>query len=150
MNAKTYLLGLLTATASVAQPPAPQPSNNVPAAPPGVIAPAVQPPIVSGPPVQIVPTPVVPGVPVVPLATPLTLSQAERALRCLPPGCHHLLLIHPVTCCPVAVTVRISGCITDVKASKFLGVYKLTFKVKGWCNDVTIKFKHNGSAVVND
>lgn len=148
MNAKMYLVGLVTASVGFAQPPVPQPPVNVPAAPPGVIAPAVQPPIVQGPPVQVIPG--VPVVPAVPVMTPLTLSQAERALRCLPPGCHHLLLIHPVTCCPVAVTVRINGCITDVKASKFLGVNKLTFKVKGWCNDVTIKFKHNGTAVVVD
>jgi hypothetical protein len=158
MNAKVRLLGisasLLASSALVAQPPA---AINVPAAPPGVIAqpvvppPAPQPPIVQGPPVQVVPGPVVPG-PVVPMlpATPLTLAQAERALRCLPPGCHHLLLIHPVTCCPVAVTVRINGCLTDVKATKFLGTHKLVFKVKGWNNDVVVKFKHNGGVVVND
>ena len=150
MYAKKYLFGLLTASVCVAQPPVPQPPVNVPAAPPGVIAPAFQPPVVQGPPVQIVPAPVVPGVPVLPGPTALTLAQAERALKCLPPGCHHLMFIHPVTCCPVAVTVRICGCVTDVKASKCLGTHKLTFKIKGWNNDVVVKFKPNGSAVVVD
>jgi len=160
MNANIRLYGLsaslLAASLVAAQPPAPQPPINVPAAPPGVIAqpvvpqPVPQPPVLQG---QVVPgpIPVVPG-PVVPVlpATPLTLAQAERVLKCLPPGCHHLLLINPVTCCPVAVTVRICGCITDVKCSKFLGTHKLVFKVKGCNNDVVVKFKHNGTVVVND
>ena len=152
MNAKIRFLGvsasLLAASVAAAQPPA---VINVPAQPgvappPVVLPPPPQPPVV-GPPVQIVPGPVVP---VLPAATPLTLAQAERVLKCLPPGCHHLLLLHPVTCCPVAVTIRISGCITDVRAGKFLGTHKLVFKVKGCNNDVVVKFKHNGTVVVND
>jgi hypothetical protein len=158
MNAKIRLVGLsaslLAASAAVAQPPVPQPPISVPAAPPGVIAPAAQPPMLQGqivqpPPVQILPAPA-PGIPVLPAPTALTLSQAETALRCLPPGCHHVLFIHPVTGCPVAVTLRITGRITEVRAHKFLGTHKLVFRVKGCNNDVVVKFKHNGTAVVAD
>jgi hypothetical protein len=131
-----------------AQPPIPQPPVQGPINVPAYPTTPVQ--IVPAPVPAPVPTPGVPVIPVLPAATPLSLAQAERALRCLPPGCHHLLLIHPVTCCPVAVTVRISGCVTDVKAGKFFGTHKLTFKVKGHNNDVVIKFKPNGTVVVND
>jgi hypothetical protein len=156
MIAAIRLAGLsasLVAATAVAQPPAPQPPINVPPAPglppqqivvqpSQVVAPP--PPAIQGPPI------VVPGVPILPAPTALTLAQAERSLRGLPPGCHHVMFIHPVTCCPVAVTLRISGCLTDVRAGKFLGTHRLVFKVKGHGNDVVVKFKPNGSVVVAD
>jgi hypothetical protein len=132
----------------IPQPPAPQPPINVPAYPQGQAVP-VQPPMVVQQPPVVIPTPPV-MVPVLPAPTPLTIGQAERALRGLPPGHHRVLFIHPVTGCVVPVTFRICGCITDIRCGKFLGVYRLTFKVKGFANDVVIKFKPNGNAVVVD
>jgi hypothetical protein len=152
MNMKTVMLSLSASLAAsslaIAQapPPYPQPPINVPAAPQvqAVPVPGQPPVVVQQPPVFV------PGVPVVPVQTALTIAQAERALKCLPPGCHHVMFIHPVTKFPVSVTIRLSGCPTDVKCGKLLGTYRLTFKIKGLCNDVVVKFKPNGTAVVAD
>lgn len=81
--------------------------------------------------------------------TAMTFEQACCALKCLPPGEHRICFIHPFTCCPVEVCFCLPCGCYEVICKDGCHVKKLTFKYKGLCNDVVIKFKKNGTVAVN-
>ena len=137
-----------------ALPPAPsyavpaQPAYQAPAAP-GY---APLPPPGAALPPEFVPAPAMgaPAFPVVPVyQQTLTLTDALRSLKGLPAGQHQIHFIHPVTNRPVCVSVRLRDCVHEVKWHKFLGQHRLALKVRGFANDVIVKFNKNGSVVVD-
>ena len=79
-----------------------------------------------------------------------TFDEACCALKTLPPGQHTVLFIHPYTCCPVEVCFCLPcGCYELVCKDGCIGGKRLVFKYKGLGNDVVIKFKKDGTVVVN-
>lgn len=81
--------------------------------------------------------------------TAWTFNQACCGLKTLCPGKQHLTFIHPFTCCPVDVCFCLPcGCYELICKDGCLAK-KLVFKYKGLGNDVVIKFKKDGSVVVN-
>jgi hypothetical protein len=132
--------------------PGPAPAYAVPATPP---APAYVPLPPARPALPVVPAPAyavpaMPVTPVVPLAVrTLTLTEAKVALKGLGPGRHEIHFVHPETNCPARVELKLRGCVYDVKWHKFLGQHRLTLKVRGFANDVVVKFKRNGGVDVD-
>lgn len=79
-----------------------------------------------------------------------TFDEACCALKNLPPGEHNVLFIHPYTCCPVEVCFCLPcGCYELVCKDGCIGGKRLVFKYPGLHNDVVIKFKKNGTVVVD-
>lgn len=78
-----------------------------------------------------------------------TLQQACCSLTNLPPGQHQITFIHPYTCCPVTVCFCLPCGCYRLECGDGLCAEKLTFSYPGLFNDVVIKFKKNGSVVVN-
>lgn len=103
----------------------------------------------SGQPPIFVPTAPPPAV-VVPVLTPISVSQAPARLAGLPAGKHEVLFVHPKTCCPVKVCLPVRCDCYEVKVNNHLGVTKIRFKYKGLFNDVVVRFNRDGSASVDD
>lgn len=82
--------------------------------------------------------------------TALMLKDAACALNNLPPGKHEVTFIHPYTCCPVTVCFCLPCGCYKVDCGDGLCAEKLRFNYPGLFNDVVIKFKKNGTVVVND
>lgn len=114
--------------------------------------PVVLPPV-DGVPVEAVPMPVpVPEMVVpapAPAIVPMTLDEACCTLKELKPGTYTILFQHPITCCPIEVCIDLPcGCYELECGKGLFGAKRLKFKYPGLCNDVVVKFKKDGTAVV--
>ncbi|HVJ83243.1 MAG TPA: hypothetical protein VNC50_19410 [Planctomycetia bacterium] len=148
MKAMTWIGMMAAATAASAQAPV-RSAIQVPAQPgapaiapqPVPVAPLPGTQVVSGPPVAILP-----GVPVV---AALPVSEAPKVFVKPAAGKYVVTFVHPVTKCPVPVEFCLKCGCYKASTCSFLGVTRLHFKAPGFDNDVTIKFKRDGSVAVD-
>jgi hypothetical protein len=82
--------------------------------------------------------------------TAFTFDEACCALKTLPAGEHKITFIHPYTCCPVEVCFCLPcGCYELICKDGCIGAKRLVFKYPGLCKKVVIKFKKDGTVVVD-
>lgn len=80
----------------------------------------------------------------------MTFEAACCYLRSLPPGEHHITLLHPYTCCPVDVCFCLPCGDYCLECGKGLCKEKIRFKYPGLCNDVVIRFHKKGDVSVKN
>lgn len=81
--------------------------------------------------------------------TAMTFPEFCAACEQLTPGEYSFVVIHPHTCCPVALCIRVPcGCYClECKCNCFGS--KVVFNYPGLFNNIVIKFNKNGDVVTN-